>query len=71
MRYILESRIGTTSEKAKKSFLCIGRERRTLHWQALKDNGWINELRQLLSLAARCQLSSLTYQLSHLFTTER
>jgi hypothetical protein len=39
MRYILESRIDTTSEKAKKSFLCIGRERRTIHWQALKDNG--------------------------------
>ena len=36
MRYILESRIETTSEKAKKSFLCIGRERRTIHWQALK-----------------------------------
>jgi hypothetical protein len=32
MRY--ESRIETTSEKAKKSFLCIGRERRTIHWQA-------------------------------------
>lgn len=36
MRYILESRIETTSEKANKSFFCIERERRTIHWQALK-----------------------------------